>query len=163
MIKISLSEEATLILKSTQKWQFSHYTVHSHVYHGMQHTKKENFPTVQYVLMLRQNDCVVPGTFTSNKTLSPSDRESGIKFSSIWHPVLFHNWITPSLAGQPYILATLPPFAANILFLLQSMSAEIILCIKGLNTLINANVETREAEDIEGTSEDGLDEEDRDN
>ena len=62
------------------------------------------------------------------------------------------------------ILATLPPFAANTLSLLQSMSAENFLCIKELNALIKANVGTREAgEDIEDNSEDGLDEENRDN
>jgi hypothetical protein len=38
MIRMSLSEEATLIIESTQ---FSDYTVRSHIYHGMQHTKKE--------------------------------------------------------------------------------------------------------------------------
>jgi hypothetical protein len=53
----------------------------------------------------------------------------------------------------------LPPFAVNILFLLQ---LEIFLCIKELNTSIKANVETQEVEDIEDNSKDVLDKEDRD-
>jgi hypothetical protein len=60
--------------------------------------------------------------------------------------------ITP--AGQPYILATLPPFAANILQLLQSKSAEIYSSIKELNALVKAKVITTEAgDDIEKSSE----------
>jgi len=65
--------------------------------------------------------------------------------------------ITP--AGQPYILATLPPFATNILQLLQSKSAKIYSSIKELNALVKAKVITAEAgDDIEKSSEDGLDE-----
>jgi hypothetical protein len=62
-------------------------------------------------------------------------------------------------SGQPYILATLLPFTANILLILQSMSAN-ISCIKELNALTKANVTM--GEDIDDSSEDGLDEEDRD-
>ena len=62
-------------------------------------------------------------------------------------------------AGQPYSLATLLPFAASILQLLQSKSAEVHLCIKELKTLIKAKVTTTEAgEDIEKSDEDGSDE-----
>jgi hypothetical protein len=34
--------------------------------------KKEIFATVRYVLTLRQNNCIVPGTFASDKTSSLS-------------------------------------------------------------------------------------------
>jgi hypothetical protein len=63
--------------------------------------------------------------------------------------------------GQPYILATLPPFAANILLLLRTMSTEISSCIKELNVLVKANVTTEEGgEDVEDHGLDGLDDED---
>jgi len=43
-------------------------------------------------------------------------------------------------AGQPYVLATLPPFAANILGLLQSKSLQVFLSIKELNILVKEKV-----------------------
>jgi hypothetical protein len=33
------------------------------------HTRKATFATVQYVLTFRQIECMVPGTFASDKTL----------------------------------------------------------------------------------------------
>jgi hypothetical protein len=39
-------------------------------------------------------------------------------------------------AGQPYVLATLPAFAADILRLLQSKASDISSSIKELNKMI---------------------------
>jgi hypothetical protein len=62
-------------------------------------------------------------------------------------------------AGQPYVLATLPPFAANILRLLQSRSAQIFLSIKELNVLMKVKeTVTEEGEDIEKIGEGSEDE-----
>jgi hypothetical protein len=63
-------------------------------------------------------------------------------------------------AGQPYVLATLPAFAANILQILQSKSVQVFSSIKELKTLMKVKVTTTEAgEDIErsdkGESGDG--------
>ena len=86
---------------------------------------------------------------------------SALQLNSVLFGILCTDNITP--AGQPYILATLPPFSANILLVLQSMSAEIFSCIHKLNALTKASATTQEmGEEIEDSSEDGLDEEDRD-
>ena len=58
-----------------------------------------------------------------------------------------------------YVLATLPPFAANILWLLQSRSAQIFLSIKELNVLMKVKeTVTEEGEDIEKIDEGDEDE-----
>ena len=60
-------------------------------------------------------------------------------------------------AGQPYVLATLPAFAADILRLLQSKASDISSSIKELNKMIKDNVTTTEARDfMDGDSEDKL-------
>jgi hypothetical protein len=60
-------------------------------------------------------------------------------------------------AGQPYVLATLPAFAADILRLLKSKASDISSSIKELNKMIEDNVTTTEAGDfMDGDSEDKL-------
>src|ERR1700683_859829 len=63
-------------------------------------------------------------------------------------------------AGQPYVLATLPAFAADILRLLQSKASDISSSIKEVNKMIKDNVTTTEAGDfmdfMDGDSEDVL-------
>ena len=57
-------------------------------------------------------------------------------------------------AGQPYILATILPFVANILWLLQSQSAQIFLSIKELNVLMKVKeTVVKEGEEIEEIGE----------
>ena len=52
-------------------------------------------------------------------------------------------------AGQPYVLATLPAFAANILRLLQSRAIQVFSSIKELKVLMKDKVIATEAgEDI---------------
>jgi hypothetical protein len=58
--------------------------------------------------------------------------------------------------GQPYILATLSPFPANILGLLQSRSAQIFLSIKELMKV--KETVTEDGEDIEKIGEGNEDE-----
>ena len=63
-------------------------------------------------------------------------------------------------AGQPYVLATLLAFAADILRLLQSKASDISSSIKEVNKMIKDNVTTTEAGDfmdfMDGDSEDVL-------
>jgi hypothetical protein len=63
-------------------------------------------------------------------------------------------------AGQPYVLATLPAFAAEILQILRSKSVQVFSSIKELKMLMKVKVTTTEAgEDLErsdkGESGDG--------
>jgi len=52
-------------------------------------------------------------------------------------------------AGQPYVLATLPAFAANILRILQAQSIQVFLSIKELKRLMKVKVTTTEVEVLE--------------
>lgn len=52
-------------------------------------------------------------------------------------------------AGQPYVLATLPAFAANILRILQAQSIQVFSSIKELKRLMKVKVTTTEAEVLE--------------
>jgi hypothetical protein len=51
-------------------------------------------------------------------------------------------------AGQPYVLATLPAFAANILRILQAQSIQVFLSIKELKRLMKVKVTTTEAGEV---------------
>ncbi len=55
--------------------------------------------------------------------------------------------------GQPYVLATLPPFAANILQILRSKSVQVFSSIKELKTLMKVKVTTEAGEDLEKSDE----------
>jgi hypothetical protein len=51
-------------------------------------------------------------------------------------------------AGQPYVLATLPAFAANILRILQAQSIQVFLSIKELKRLMKVKVTTTEVGEV---------------
>ena len=59
--------------------------------------------------------------------------------------------MTPT--GQPYVLATLPPFAANILQILRSKSVQVFSSIKELKTLMKVKVTMEAGEDLEKSDE----------
>jgi len=60
-------------------------------------------------------------------------------------------------AGQPYVLATLPAFAANILRLLQLRAIQVFSSIKELKVLMKDKVVTTEAgEDMVESDHDEL-------
>jgi len=53
-------------------------------------------------------------------------------------------------AGQPYVLATMPAFGANILWLLQSRAVQVLSSIKELKALMKDKVVTTEAGEVMG-------------
>ena len=57
--------------------------------------------------------------------------------------------------GQPYVLATFPAFAANILQILQSSSVQVFVSIKELKRLIKVKVTTTEVGEVLETSDEG--------
>ncbi|KIM89567.1 hypothetical protein PILCRDRAFT_1913 [Piloderma croceum F 1598] len=57
--------------------------------------------------------------------------------------------------GQPYVLATLPAFAANVLQILQSSSVQVFVSIKELKRLMKTKVTTTEAGEVLETSDEG--------
>jgi hypothetical protein len=59
-------------------------------------------------------------------------------------------------AGQPYVLATLPAFAANILRLLQSRAIQVFSSIKELKVLMKDKVTTEAGEDMVESDHDEL-------
>ena len=67
-------------------------------------------------------------------------------------------------AGQPYVLATLTAFAANILRILQAQSIQVFSSIKELKRLMKVKVTTTEAEVLEKSDagESGDEDEDED-
>jgi len=67
-------------------------------------------------------------------------------------------------AGQPYVLATLPAFAANILRILQAQSIQVFSSIKELKRLMKVKVTTMEVEVLEKSDagESGDEDEDED-
>jgi len=58
-------------------------------------------------------------------------------------------------AGQPYVLATLPAFAANILWVLQGKSAQVISSIKQLKVLMRVKATAVETGEVMEKSDEG--------
>jgi hypothetical protein len=60
-------------------------------------------------------------------------------------------------AGQPYVPATLPAFAANILWVLQGKSAQIISSIKQLKVLMKVKATAVGTGEVMEKSDEGKD------